>query len=238
MDNCRTADYASAMRQIVFDTETTGLDPLSGHRIIEIGCVEIINLMPTGKVFHQYINPEREVPEEAIRIHGLTDAFLKDHPFFNAIARDFLDFIGESKLIAHNADFDMRFLNWELENIGLEKIPMTRTIDTLKIARSRFPGSPNSLDALCKRLGVDNSNRTKHGALLDSEILAEVYLELMGGKQAGMELVQEKGPEPVKSGQKTKRAPRSFPPSEEELEAHKKFISELKEPIWLSEPRI
>lgn len=222
------------MRQIVFDTETTGLDPLSGHRIIEIGCVEIINLMPTGKVFHQYINPEREVPEEATRIHGLTDAFLKDHPFFNAIARDFLDFIGESKLIAHNADFDMRFLNWELENIGLKKIPMARTIDTLKIARSRFPGSPNSLDALCKRLGVDNSNRTKHGALLDSEILAEVYLELMGGKQAGMELVQEKASEPVKSGQKTKRAPRSFPPSKEELEAHKKFISELKEPVWLS----
>ncbi len=226
------------MRQIVFDTETTGLDPFSGHRIIEIGCVEIINLMPTGKVFHQYINPEREVPEEATRIHGLTDAFLKDLPFFNAIVRDFLDFIGDAKLIAHNADFDMRFLNWELENIGLEKIPMARTIDTLKIARSRFPGSPNGLDALCKRLGVDNSSRTKHGALLDSEILAEVYLELMGGKQAGMELVQKKTVAPAKPDRKTERAPRSFPPTAEELKAHEKFISGLNQPIWHSKTEI
>ena len=222
------------MREIVFDTETTGLDPGSGHRVIEIGCVELINLVPTGNVFHQYINPDREVPEDAVRIHGLTNDFLQNHPFFNEIIEDFMAFIEDAKLIAHNAEFDMRFINWELENAGLTAIPMSRTVDTLQIARSRFPGAPNSLDALCKRLGVDNSNRTKHGALLDSEILAEVYLELMGGKQAGLELVQEKKAK-IRTVEKKERAPRSFPASREEIEAHQEFISKLKEPVWLKQ---
>ena len=220
------------MREIIFDTETTGLSPTQGHRVIEIGCVEVLNLVPTGNVYHQYLNPERDVPEEATRIHGLTEAFLKDHPVFKDAVQGFLDFIGDAQLVAHNADFDMRFINWELANIGLEKIPSDRAVDTLQLARSRFPGASNSLDALCKRLGVDNSSRTKHGALLDSEILAEVYLELKGGKQAGLKLVQKKaaaaaGPE------KKARAPRSFPVSEKELEAHEEFIKQLKEPLWL-----
>lgn len=222
------------MREIIIDTETTGLDPNSGHRVIEIGCVELVNLVPTGNVFHQYINPDRDVPEDAVRIHGLTRDFLQDHPLFNEVVEEFLEFVEEAKLIAHNAEFDMRFINWELENAGLSRIPMSRTVDTLQIARSRFPGAANSLDALCKRLGVDNSNRTKHGALLDAEILAEVYLELMGGKQAGLELVQEKKTV-AKIIEQKERAPRSFPPSQEELEAHKKFISKLKEPIWLKQ---
>ena len=220
------------MREIVFDTETTGLDPSQGHRIIEIGCVELVNLVPTGNVFHQYLNPERDIPEEATRIHGLTEEFLKSHPVFKEIIQEFLDFIGEATLVAHNAEFDMRFINWELNNAGHQEIPMSRTVDTLQLARSRFPGSPNNLDALCKRLGVDNSNRTKHGALLDSEILAAVYLELKGGKQAGLELVQQKTNATVTS-QKKARAPRSFSPSREELKAHEKFILTLKKPLWL-----
>ncbi len=222
------------MREIVFDTETTGLDPNSGHRVIEIGCVEIINLVPTGNFLHKYLNPERDIPEDAVRIHGLTLDFLKDHPVFSEIAEEFIDFIADASLVAHNAEFDMRFLNWELKNAGLKPVPASRFVDTLQIARSKFPGSPNSLDALCKRLGVDNSNRTKHGALLDSEILAEVYLELKGGKQAGLELVQKQTQAP-KEATGQKRAPRSFPPSEEELRAHGKFISTLKEPVWLKQ---
>jgi len=220
------------MREIIFDTETTGLDPSSGHRILEIGCVELVNLVPTGNVFHQYINPERDIPEDAARIHGLTAEFLKDHPVFRDIVEGFLEFIGDSILIAHNVEFDLRFMNWELVNAGHPEISATRTIDTLKLARARFPGSPNNLDALCKRLGVDNSNRTKHGALLDSEILAEVYLELKGGKQAGLELVQKKAAASAPADKKA-RAPRSFPASREELEAHEKFIATLKEPVWL-----
>lgn len=220
------------MREIIFDTETTGLDPDQGHRIVEIGCIELVNLVPTGNIFHQHLNPERDIPAEATRIHGLTEEFLKDHPVFKEISQKFLDFIGEATLVAHNAEFDMRFINWELNNAGHQKIPMSRTVDTLQLARSRFPGSPNNLDALCKRLGVDNSNRTKHGALLDSEILAAVYLELRGGKQAGLELVQQKTNATVKLEKKI-RAPRSFSPSREELEAHEKFILTLKEPLWL-----
>ncbi|MCH8347730.1 MAG: DNA polymerase III subunit epsilon [Proteobacteria bacterium] len=220
------------MREIILDTETTGLDPSQGHRIIEIGCVELVNLVPTGNVFHKYLNPERDIPAEATKVHGLTEEFLKDHPVFREIFQEFLDFIGEAPLVAHNAEFDMRFINWELKNVGHQEIPMSRTVDTLQLARGRFPGSPNNLDALCKRLGVDNSNRTKHGALVDSEILAAVYLELKGGKQAGLELVQQKTSAMVTS-QKKARAPRSFPLSREELEAHGKFISTLKEPLWL-----
>jgi DNA polymerase-3 subunit epsilon len=171
------------MREIVLDTETTGFDPEQGDRIVEIGAVELFNHLPTGKTYHQYINPERSMPQGAFEVHGLGDDFLRDKPVFKAIGRAFLDFIGDSKLVIHNAAFDMKFLNAELTRIGLTAIPWARAIDTLAISRARFPGSPASLDALCRRFGIDNSRREKHGALLDSEILAEVYLELVGGRQ-------------------------------------------------------
>ena len=171
------------MREIVMDTETTGLDPNGGDRIVEIGGVELVNHLPTGRTYHQYINPERSMPREAFEIHGLGDDFLRDKPVFARIAEDFVSFIGDARLVIHNASFDMAFLNAELSRAGHEKLPMARALDTLDIARRKFPGAQASLDALCKRFGVDNSAREKHGALLDSEILAEVYLELIGGRQ-------------------------------------------------------
>lgn len=172
------------MREIVLDTETTGLEPGEGHRIVEIGAIELFNHMPTGKTYHQYINPRRAMPKEAFDIHGISDDFLRDKPDFATVAAAFLDFIGpDSRLVIHNASFDMKFLNAELSWAGLPLIRMDRALDTVAIARRRFPGSPASLDALCRRFGVDNSAREKHGALLDSEILAEVYLELIGGRQ-------------------------------------------------------
>lgn len=171
------------MRETVLDTETTGLDPNTGDRIVEIGAVELYNQMPTGKVYHQYINPERDMPEGAFAVHGLSSEFLSDKPVFRDIAGDFLDFVGTDKMVIHNASFDMKFLNAELKWIGARVLPNTQAIDTLDIARRKFPGAQNSLDALCRRFGVDNSAREKHGALLDSEILAEVYLELIGGRQ-------------------------------------------------------
>ena len=171
------------MREVVLDTETTGLDPDGGDRIVEIGGVELYNHMPTGKVYHQYINPERDMPEGAFAVHGLSSEFLSDKPVFKAIAQAFLDFVGDAKLVIHNASFDMKFLNAELKWIGSDPLPHAQAIDTLEIARRKFPGAQNSLDALCRRFGVDNSAREKHGALLDSEILAEVYLELIGGRQ-------------------------------------------------------
>lgn len=225
------------MREIIFDTETTGFDPNSGDRIVEIGCIELVNRMPTGKNFHQYVNPEREVPDSAAKIHGLTLEFLTDHPVFADVAEAFLEFVGEAPLIAHNADFDRKFINWELENVGLEPIAAAQMIDTLVIARSKFPGAQNSLDALCKRLGVDNSHRSLHGALLDCELLSEVYLELTGGRQAGLDLVQEgaggdSGTASANTAAHTKRVPRSFPPSAEELAAHGEFVDGLKDPVW------
>ncbi len=171
------------MREIVLDTETTGLDPFDGHRIVEIGAVELWNHVPTGKTYHQYINPERSMPSEAFAVHGISAEFLVDKPVFKGIAREFIDFIDGGQLIIHNAAFDMKFLNAELKWAGHADLPTSRAIDTLAIARRRFPGSPASLDALCRRFGIDNGARTLHGALLDSEILAEVYLELIGGKQ-------------------------------------------------------
>lgn len=171
------------MREVVLDTETTGLDPETGHRIVEIGAVELKGHVPTGETYHQYINPERAMPEEAFQVHGLSDEFLADKPRFRDIAHAFVEFIGDAKLVIHNAGFDMKFLNAELAWAGLAEIPIERAIDTLGIARRRFPGAPASLDALCRRFGIDNSARTLHGALLDSEILAEVYLELIGGRQ-------------------------------------------------------
>jgi len=175
-------------REIVLDTETTGFDPDSGDKIVEIGAVEIINYLPTGKTYHQYINPQRSMPAGAFAVHGLGDEFLADKPIFTDIAQAFIDFIGDSPLVIHNASFDMKFLNAELRWANLKEIPYKQAIDTLDIARRKFPGAQNSLDALCRRFHIDNSRRTKHGALLDSEILAEVYLELMGGRQRGMSL--------------------------------------------------
>ena len=171
------------MREIVLDTETTGFEPAEGDRIVEIGAVELIGHIPTGRTYHQYINPKRSMPKEAFEVHGLGDEFLADKPVFSDIASAFLDFIGDAQLVIHNASFDMKFLNAELSWVNLPLIAMERAVDTLAIARRRFPGSPASLDALCRRFGIDNSARTLHGALLDSEILADVYLELIGGRQ-------------------------------------------------------
>jgi DNA polymerase-3 subunit epsilon len=176
------------MREIVLDTETTGFEPSEGHRIVEIGAVELMNHLPTGRTYHQYISPERPMPKEAFEVHGLGDDFLRDKPVFARIGRAFLDFIGDAQLVIHNAAFDMKFLNFELDRAGFPVLPHARATDTLMIARSKFPGSPASLDALCRRFGVDNSRREKHGALLDSEILAEVYLELVGGRQPDLVL--------------------------------------------------
>lgn len=183
------------MREIVLDTETTGFEPGEGDRIVEIGAVELFNHMPTGRTWHQYINPERSMPQSAFEVHGLGDEFLRDKPVFARIAQDFLDFIGEdARLVIHNAAFDMKFLNAELGWAGLPLLALDRAIDTLAIARRRFPGSPASLDALCRRFGIDNSNRTLHGALLDSEILAEVYLQLVGGRQPDFALAPASAP--------------------------------------------
>jgi DNA polymerase-3 subunit epsilon len=176
------------MREIVLDTETTGLDPETGDRIVELGAVELVNHMPTGRTFHAYINPQREVPAEAVAVHGLTTAFLADKPVFAAVAAEFAAFLGDARLVIHNAAFDMKFLNAEFGWAGLGGLAWARAVDTLELAKRRFPGANNTLDALCRRFGVDNSGREKHGALLDSELLAEVYLELMGGRQPDLTL--------------------------------------------------
>lgn len=181
------------MREIVFDTETTGLDPASGHRIVEIGCVEILNAIPTGQTFHFYLDPERDMPEEAFRVHGLSLEFLTGKPKFAEIAEQFLSFIADAVLVAHNAEFDLRFVNAELAALGHPTLTPDRVIDTLALARRRHPGAPNSLDALCQRYGIDTKRRTKHGALLDAEILAEVYAELNGGRQASFSLQSAAG---------------------------------------------
>lgn len=225
------------MREIVLDTETTGFDPEQGDRIVEIGAVELLNHLPTGKSFHQYINPERSMPKSAFEVHGLGDDFLRDKPVFKSVGQAFLDFIGDSKLVIHNAAFDMKFLNAELTKMGLPAIPWAQAIDTLAIARSRFPGSPASLDALCRRFGIDNSRREKHGALLDSEILAEVYLELVGGRQPDFGLAKASASPANKVGQdqKTDTAwrpgprPTTLPPclTEAETAAHQNFAARL-----------
>jgi DNA polymerase III subunit epsilon len=177
------------MREIVFDTETTGLDPYQGHRLLEIGCIELVNRFPTGQTFHRHINPERDVPVEAFNVHGLSFEFLKDKPLFADVAAELTEFIGDAPLIAHNASFDLSFLNAELERAGLPVVARERLVDTLLLARRKYPGGSNRLDDLCQRFGIDNSRRTKHGALLDAELLAEVYLELIGARQAQLGLV-------------------------------------------------
>lgn len=222
------------MREIVLDTETTGFEPGEGHRIVEIGAVELFNHMPTGRTYHQYINPERAMPKEAFEVHGLGDDMLRDKPVFALIGQAFLDFIGDAQLVIHNASFDMKFLNHELDRARLPTLPLSRATDTLMIARQKFPGSPASLDALCRRFGVDNSMREKHGALLDSEILAEVYLELIGGRQPDFGLAtaaETKARDDTASGTDWRPRPRPEPlPSRltpEEAAAHEAFVAKL-----------
>jgi DNA polymerase-3 subunit epsilon len=227
------------MREIVLDTETTGLDPLAGHRLIEIGCIELINRIPSGQVFHRYLNPERDVPEEAVAVHGLSAQFLQDKPCFAEVADELVGFIGEAPLVAHNAQFDLGFLNAEFERCARRPLAPERLIDTLMLARRRHPGGPNRLDDLCARYGIDNSRRTKHGALLDAEILSEVYLELIGGRQASLILVAgEAGGFPARMGTGAAVAPRPVPLlprlSHAELQAHAQFVATLGEKaIWL-----
>ncbi len=223
------------MREIVLDTETTGLDPLQGHRVVEIGCLELVNHMPTGRTFHVYLNPDRDMPLGAFQVHGLSEEFLSDKPRFPEIVGDFVDFIGEATLIAHNASFDVAFLNAELQRTGRPVIPGERVVDTLALARRKFPGANNSLDALCRRFGVDNSSRTLHGALLDSELLAEVYLELIGGRQPGLVLSLETTEVTSIVIQRIKREPRPHAPSDEELAAHAAFVAGLSNALWLQE---
>lgn len=226
------------MREIVFDTETTGIDPLEGHRLVEIGCVELVNLLPTGRVYQAYINPERDMPIEAFRVHGLSAEFLSDKPVFSQVVDGLLEFIGEdSRLIAHNAEFDMRFINWELENVGFPPLSSSRVVDTLAMARRKFPGMRASLDNLCRRFNVDLSARTKHGALLDSELLAEVYLELKGGRQKGLALVDSGEAEATtaagpQAAEAVARPARAHQATDIEKAAHAAFLEKLKDPIW------
>lgn len=219
------------VREIILDTETTGLDPATGDRIVEIGAVELLNHLPSGRTFHVYINPERDMPKEAEAVHGLSSVFLSDKPVFAAIAQDFLEFIGDATLIIHNASFDVGFLNAELGFLGHPSLLPERVVDTLHIARQKHPGSANSLDALCRRYGIDNSKRSKHGALLDSELLAEVYLELIGGRQTALVLeasVKKKAATVVAARVDFQR-PSPLPSrlTEEERKAHDAFVAGL-----------
>jgi DNA polymerase-3 subunit epsilon len=225
------------LREIVLDTETTGFEPGEGHRLIEIGCIELINHLPSGNVFHVYFNPQRDVPADAVRVHGLTTEFLKDKPLFTEKVGDFIDFIGDSTLVIHNAEFDMKFINFELKLAGFPKgLPMTRVIDTLTIARQKYPGQPANLDALCRRFKIDNTERKLHGALLDAGLLAEVYLELIGGRQHGLGLA---GDSALHSSaqlntkiKRQKREHRIFKAFNDELAAHEKFVEGLKNALW------
>ncbi|GLQ04933.1 DNA polymerase III subunit epsilon [Sneathiella chinensis] len=220
------------MREIALDTETTGFDPSTGDRIVEIGCVELDNYMATGRVFHRYINPERDMPAEAFKVHGLSEEFLKKHKVMAQEIDAFLDFIGDAKLVIHNAEFDMKFINAELIRHKRMPLPMDRAIDTVAMARKMFPGAQANLDALCRRFKIDNSARTKHGALLDAELLAEVYLELRGGRQRGFSLSEEAEGRRVTSAKSRARPPRVHAPTDDELAAHTAFLETIKDPIW------
>ena len=221
------------MREVVLDTETTGLSPKSGDRIVEIGCVELVNHLPTGQYFHEYINPERDMPEQAQAVHGLSEEFLSDKPVFAAVCEAFDEFIGDSQLIIHNAEFDMGFLNAERERLDFQPLPMDRAIDTVQMARQKFSGSQANLDALCRRFSIDNSDRSLHGALKDAKLLAEAYLELIGGCQQGMELAAEKA-SGVTALEKNQRPPRPHAPSPDEETQHAEFLEKLTQPIWNS----
>ncbi len=226
------------MREIVLDTETTGLDPDVGHRVVEIACIELINHLPTGRHFQRYLNPGRDMPKEAEAVHGLTAAFLADKPRFAELAAEMLEFIGDAALVIHNAEFDLKFLNAELKRVERAALAH-RVVDTLGLARRKFPGAQASLDALCRRFAIDNSARTRHGALLDTELLAEVYLELVGGRQAGRDLA---GLEAVAAADaaagpivtRAMRPPRHHAPTPEETAAHLALLAKLKAPIWLN----
>lgn len=225
------------MREIVFDTETTGLDPQSGDRMVEIGCVELVNRVETGATFHAYFNPQRDMPAQAEAVHGLSAAFLADKPLFPALADELLAFLGDAPLIAHNAAFDFGFLNAELERSGRAPVSLDRMIDTVAIARKKHPGAKLSLDALCTRYGVDRSHRVKHGALLDAELLAQVYVELTGGRQIGLALaaetvVVETATQVAVTVERIFRAPRPHAASSEELERHQAFIRQMSSPLW------
>ena len=225
---------AQGLREIVLDTETTGLDPRQGHRIVEIGCLELINHIPTDRNFHRYINPECDISDEAVAVHGLSRERLSKEPVFAEIAADFLDFIGDAKLIIHNADFDVGFLNAELAALGLPQMAPDRATCTVKLARRRFPGAPANLDALCRRFGVDNSSRTLHGALLDAQLLAESYVELLGGRQHGLALAAQTTAEKVAlDAGNLQRTPRAHSPSDGEIAAHAAMVDSLKTPVWL-----
>ncbi len=222
------------MREIVLDTETTGMDPVKGDRLVEIGCVELMNHLPTGKHYHVYINPERDIPAEATAVHGITNEYVKDKPTFGEVVGGFMDFIGESRLVIHNAEFDVKFLNAELKMFGFPSLDNRRVFDTLRMAREKFPGSPANLDALCRRFGIDNSSRTFHGALLDSQLLAEVYLEMLGGRQQGLGIVEEtqKTTTSTAAADRPFREPRVFTISDEEKAAHEALLEKLKNPLW------
>lgn len=234
------------MREVIFDTETTGLDPKTGDRMVEIGCVEMIDRVETGNSYHAYYNPERDMPAAAEAVHGLSADFLSGKPLFSQAVDELLEFLGDAPLVAHNASFDFGFLNNELERIGREPISMDRMVDTVAIARKKHPGAKLSLDALCTRYGVDRSHRVKHGALLDAELLAQVYVELKGGRQIGLELAaeapsvgsevatspgQDRGSSPRPD--RPRREPRPHTASAEELARHEVFVAEIKEAIWV-----
>jgi len=227
------------MREIILDTESTGLDPEKGHRLIEIGCVEFVNRLPTGKVFHTYLNPERDVPEEAFRIHKLSTEFLRDKPLFSEIHKDFLVFLGEDPLVIHNASFDLKFINAELQRMNLPFIPLSRATDTVLLARKKFPGSPANLDALCSRFKINISQRSSqgHGALLDAQLLSRVYIELLGGRQIELSIGKEKEREKesgvfLKNEQTVILPPRPHAPNLEEIEGHRKLCKKIKNPLW------
>ena len=223
-------------RSVLFDTETTGLDPLLGDRVIEIAALELENELPTGRQFHVLLDPERDIPEEASRIHGITSADVAGKPRFAAIAAELLAFLDEAPLIAHNAPFDFGFLNAEFARIGMPSLDPARMIDTLALAKARFPGLPNSLDALCRRFSIDLSARTRHNALLDCRLLAEVYVELSGGRQRGLELAAESAAPLVAYTHDGARVPRPIVPGAEELAAHAAFVARLKDPLWPADP--
>lgn len=229
------------MRQIVLDTETTGLDPATGDRIIEVAAIELYNFMPTGQQFHVLIDPERDIPEEATRVHGFTAEMLRGKPIFAGIAGELLAFLRDSEIVAHNAPFDFGFLDAEFVRCGMPKLDRARMVDSLDIAKRRYPGLPNSLDALCRRLGVDNSMRTSHNALLDVKLLAEVFLQLMGGKQPGLDLAaattRRAGPALAAEEAPLARTPRPIVPTEAELAAHAEFVAKkVKDAAWLQPP--
>ncbi len=220
------------MREIVLDTETTGFRQNDGDRVVEIGCIELVNHVATGNTYHQYINPERDMPDEAFGVHGLSEEFLIDFPVMADVIDAFIEFIGDATLVIHNAEFDMGFINAELGLLGQKPLPMSRSVDTIRMAREKFPGAPASLDALCRRFSIDNSNRTLHGALLDAELLAEVYLELIGGRQADLGLARDKVGDALAVEESQRRDPRPHAASVVEKSAHAAFLEKIKDPLW------